>query len=121
MNQHHGISMFDNEVPDVIQNPATIGVFQSNSVLTNGSGNNSNSIFGSQSNSSSSAANDPNQATRETGIIEKLLVIIEVLSLFFSAYAEIILNSLSVSAFIRIYPMLRASGPPVFSLLSIQW
>ncbi|TMW52825.1 hypothetical protein DOY81_002092 [Sarcophaga bullata] len=56
-----------------IQNPATIGVFQSNSVLTNGSGNNSNSVFGSQSNSSSSAANDPNQATRETGIIEKLL------------------------------------------------
>ncbi|KAM7358524.1 cold shock domain-containing Unr [Cochliomyia hominivorax] len=74
MNQHPPIGMFDaNEVPEVIQNPATIGVFQSNSVLTNGSGNNSNSIFGSQSNSSSSAANDPNQATRETGIIEKLL------------------------------------------------
>ncbi|XP_023294423.2 cold shock domain-containing protein E1 [Lucilia cuprina] len=74
MTQHRTIGMFDaNEVPEVIQNPATIGVFQSNSVLTNGSGNNSNSIFGSQSNSSSSAANDPNQATRETGIIEKLL------------------------------------------------
>lgn len=65
------IGIFDaNEVSDVIQNPATIGVFQSNSVLTNGSGN-SSSIFGSQS--SSSANNDPSQATRETGIIEKLL------------------------------------------------
>lgn len=77
MTQHTPIGIFDaNEIPEGIQNPATIGVFQSNSVLTNGSGNNSNSVFGSQSNSSSSAANDPNQATRETGIIEKLLVTI---------------------------------------------
>lgn len=74
MTQHPPIGIFDaNDVPEVIQNPATIGVFQSNSVLSNGGGSNSNSIFG-QSNSSSSAANDPNQTTRETGIIEKLLV-----------------------------------------------
>ncbi|XP_054735136.1 cold shock domain-containing protein E1 isoform X1 [Anastrepha obliqua] len=71
------IGIFDaNDVPEVIQNPATIGVFQSNSVLSNGGsgggGGNNSSIFSSQS-SSSSAANDPSQATRETGIIEKLL------------------------------------------------
>lgn len=71
--------MFDaNEVNDIIQNPPQIGVFQSNSVLNNGAGS-SSSIFGSQSSNSSaaaSAANDPNQTTRETGIIEKLLVCI---------------------------------------------
>jgi len=66
--------MFDaNEVNDVIQNPPQIGVFQSNSVLTNGAGSGS-SIFGSQSSNSSAAAADPSQTTRETGIIEKLLV-----------------------------------------------
>jgi len=66
--------MFDaNEVNDVIQNPPQIGVFQSNSVLTNGAGS-SSSIFGSQSSNSSAAAADPSQTTRETGIIEKLLV-----------------------------------------------
>lgn len=70
MSQHPPIGMFDaNDVPEIIQNPATVGVFQSNSVLSNGGGSN----FG-QSNSSSSAANDPSQTTRETGIIEKLLV-----------------------------------------------
>ncbi|XP_034103785.1 cold shock domain-containing protein E1 [Drosophila albomicans] len=74
--QHPSIGMFDaNEVNDILQNPPQIGVFQSNSVLNNGAGS-SSSIFGSQSSNSSaaaSAANDPNQATRETGIIEKLL------------------------------------------------
>ncbi|XP_013112938.2 cold shock domain-containing protein E1 isoform X2 [Stomoxys calcitrans] len=67
LSQHPPIGIFD-EVPEIIQNPATVGVFQSNSVLSNGGG----SSFG-QSNSSSSAANDPSQTTRETGIIEKLL------------------------------------------------
>ncbi|XP_075164340.1 cold shock domain-containing Unr [Haematobia irritans] len=67
MSQHPPIGIFDaNEVPEIIQNPATVGVFQSNSVLSNGSGSN----FGQ---SNSSAANDPSQTTRETGIIEKLL------------------------------------------------
>ncbi|XP_005177682.2 cold shock domain-containing protein E1 [Musca domestica] len=69
LSQHPPIGIFDaNEVPEIIQNPATVGVFQSNSVLSNGG----SSSFG-QSNSSSSAANDPSQTTRETGIIEKLL------------------------------------------------
>ncbi|XP_037928242.1 cold shock domain-containing protein E1 [Teleopsis dalmanni] len=72
LQQHPNIGIFDsNDVPDVIQNPATIGVFQSNSVLSNGAGN-SSSVYNSQSNSSS-VNNDPSQATRETGIIEKLL------------------------------------------------
>ncbi|TDG52872.1 hypothetical protein AWZ03_000415 [Drosophila navojoa] len=74
--QHPSIGIFDaNEVNDIIQNPPQIGVFQSNSVLNNGAGS-SSSIFGSQSSNSSataSGANDPNQTTRETGIIEKLL------------------------------------------------
>jgi len=39
----------------------------------NGAGSGS-SIFGSQSSNSSAAAADPSQTTRETGIIEKLLV-----------------------------------------------
>lgn len=73
MGQGAPIGFFDaNEVTDVMQNPSTIGVFQSNSVLSNGGGT-SSSMYGSQSNSSS-AANDPSQTTRETGIIEKLLV-----------------------------------------------
>lgn len=63
--------IFDIKDDGIHQNPLTIGVFASNSVLTNGCGGNS-STFSSQSNSVGN--NDGNQAIRETGIIEKLLV-----------------------------------------------
>lgn len=76
------IGYFDASELDRIQNPNTIGVFQSNSVLSNGIGvgpNNNTStstnMYGGQSHSSNTAiTNDSNQTTRETGIIEKLLV-----------------------------------------------
>lgn len=110
------IGIFDaNEVSEVIQNPATIGVFQSNSVLTNGSGN-SSSIFGNQSGTSgTSGSNDPSQTTRETGIIEKLLVSEQGLM-----YLWFKINTFTfLLAFLWIHSMLRTPSTLVLSFLAV--
>lgn len=109
---------------------------QSNSMnggINGGSNHSSGSstIFNQTNNNSSNSGvggTDPNGATRETGIIEKLLVG------FFSSYNCFQLNFLTnfvpqffllvlflKAALLRVHSMLRTSSTFVFSFFPVQW
>lgn len=99
----------------------TIGTFNAN---TNNSGAHVNHSNSNNNNNNNNANGDPGQATRETGIIEKLLVSIFII---FLRPIDKMINDIQcvffyfILAFVWFHSMLRTSSTFIFPLFAIQW